>query len=246
MFDRLIESGGHHLRNSLPGLSMPAVWSTAAHLAIIASLFVHASDAVESSAIEDYKEAVFLLPLLPAPGANKVEEVAGVTFQTGAAEGIAAPEKEGATLPSLGERASKPKPVERTGAIAESPDSTSLSLSAAYLESELDMPAERDPQSAAPVYPEVLRANGIEGHVVAQYVIDTTGYADATSFRVMDTSHPLFTSAVREALPGMHFRPAELSGKRVRQIVQQEFKFVITHETSSAAEPPKDSLTPRP
>ena len=244
MFDRLIESGGHHLRNSLPGLSMPAVWSTAAHLAIVASLLVQASDAVESSAAENYQEAVFMLPLLPAPGEQKTEEVEGITFQTGAADGITAPEKEGATVPVVGERARKRKTAQRPGAMEQSPDTASLSLSAAYLESELDMPAERDPLSAAPVYPEILRTNGIEGHVVAQYVIDTTGYADASSFRVMDTSHPLFTGAVREAIPGMHFRPAELAGKRVRQIVQQEFKFVITHETSATPAPPKDSLTP--
>lgn len=246
MFDRLIESGGHHLRNSLPGLSMPAVWSTAAHLAIAASLFVHANGAVESSEAEDYKEAVFMLPLLPAPGATKVEAVDGVTFRPGVEEAVAAPEKEGGTLPIVGERSRKAVPAQRSGAIPESPDSASLSLSAAYLESELDQPAERDPLSAAPAYPEVLRANGVEGHVVAQYVIDTTGFADAGSFRVMDTSHPLFTSAVRDAIPGMHFRPAELAGKRVRQIVQQEFKFVITHETSATPAPPKDSLTPHP
>ena len=226
MFDRLIESGGHHLRNSLPGLSMPAVWSTAAHLAIVASLLVQASDAVESSAAENYQEAVFMLPLLPAPGEQKTEEVEGITFQTGAADGITAPEKEGATVPVVGERARKRKTAQRPGAMEQSPDTASLSL------------------SAAPVYPEILRTNGIEGHVVAQYVIDTTGYADASSFRVMDTSHPLFTGAVREAIPGMHFRPAELAGKRVRQIVQQEFKFVITHETSATPAPPKDSLTP--
>lgn len=244
MFDRLIESGGHHLRNSLPGLSMPAMWSTAAHLAIIASLVIQASEAVESSDPSSYKEAVFMLPLLPAPGAMKVDVVEGVVFQTGAAEGIKAPEKEGATVPVVGERG-RSRPAAPAGVpIEASVDTSSLSLTAAYLESELDMPAERDPLSAAPVYPEILRTNGIEGHVVAQYVIDTTGYADASSFRVMDTSHPLFTGAVREAIPGMHFRPAELGGKRVRQIVQQEFKFVITHETSATPAPPKDSLTP--
>ena len=234
MFDRLIESGGHHLRNSLPGLSMPAMWSTAAHLAIIASLVIQASEAVESSDPSSYKEAVFMLPLLPAPGAMKVDVVEGVVFQTGAAEGIKAPEKEGATVPVVGERG-RSRPAAPAGVpIEASVDTSSLSLTAAYLESELDMPAERDPMSAAPAYPEVLRANNIEGHVVAQYVIDTTGYADVTSFRVMDASHPLFTSAVREALPGMHFRAAELSGKRVRQIVQQEFKFVITREMRAA------------
>lgn len=242
MFDRLIESGGHHLRRSLPGLSMPAMWSTAAHLAIVASLVVQASEAAQSSDPSSYKEAVFMLPLLPAPGANKVDAVEGVVFQRGAEEGIKAPEKDGATVPVVGERG-RSRPTQPVGVPVDvaSADTSSLSLTAAYLESELDMPAERDPMSSAPMYPEVLRSNGIEGHVVAQYVIDTTGYADVASFRVMDTSHPLFTSAVRDALPGMHFRPAELSGKRVRQIVQQEFKFVITREMKDTL---ADTLTP--
>jgi hypothetical protein len=245
MFDRLIESGGHHVRRNLPALSIPAMWSTGAHLAIVASLMLRAGGVMESGAAEDYKEALFLLPLLPAPGANKVEAVDGITYKDGVSHGVVAPERAGATLPILGQRAPRVS-AERAGAESEAFDTTSTSLTTAYMEAELDMPAERDPMSAAPMYPEVLRASGVEGRVIAQYVIDTTGYADPASFRVMDATHALFTVAVRDALPGMHFRPAELSGKRVRQIVQQEFKFVINRETSAALPPPADSLNVRP
>jgi protein TonB len=230
MFDCLIESGGHHVRRSLPALSVPAMWSAGAHAAIVAWLVLSATGIVESGAAEDYKEALFLLPLLPAPGASKVEPIDGVVYKQGSAQGIVAPERAGGIVPILGQRR-RTAVAERSGAAVDaSADTSSLSLSAAYMEAELDVAAERDPMSSAPVYPETLRSAGIEGHVIAQYIIDTTGYADVGSFRAMDATHPLFTVAVQEALPGMHFRPAELSGRRVRQIVLLEFKFVISRE----------------
>ena len=81
--------------------------------------------------------------------------------------------------------------------------------------------------SAAPRYPEVLKAAGVEGEVVATFVVDTTGRADGSSFRILKSPNELFGAAVRTALPNMRFLPAEVAGKKVKQQVQQAFVFAI-------------------
>ena len=83
------------------------------------------------------------------------------------------------------------------------------------------------PNSATPRYPEILKSAGVEGEVLASFEVDTTGRAVSSSFKVLKTSHELFASAVRNALPNMRFLPAEIGGKKVRQLVQQPFVFAI-------------------
>jgi hypothetical protein len=67
--------------------------------------------------------------------------------------------------------------------------------------------------------------------VLAQWVVDTTGLADTTTFRILKASDTEFAQAVRDALPAMRFTPAELHGQKVRQLVQQPFDFSIRVET---------------
>jgi protein TonB len=73
----------------------------------------------------------------------------------------------------------------------------------------------------------MLKAGGIEGEVLAQFVVDTTGRAEAGTFKVLKSSHELFTVAVRNALPSMRFLTAEVGGRKVKQLVQQPFTFAI-------------------
>lgn len=83
-------------------------------------------------------------------------------------------------------------------------------------------------RGAAPRYPETLRGAGVEGTVVAEFVVDTTGRVEAASVRFAERAHPLFEAAVRQALGGMRFRPAEAGGRTVRQLVRQPFVFALT------------------
>ena len=103
-----------------------------------------------------------------------------------------------------------------------------------YIESEMGRPVRRDPASAAPSYPDFLQKQGIEGTVAVEYIVDTTGLADSASLRILRTTHPAFAEAVRAALPGMRFEPGEVGGQLVRQLVTQEFRFIITGQTSPA------------
>ena len=96
-----------------------------------------------------------------------------------------------------------------------------------FYESEVEKPAMSAPGSPAPRYPELLKSAGVEGEVIASFVVDTAGRADVSSFKVLRSTNELFVSAVRTALPSMRFLPAEVGGRKVRQQVQQPYVFAI-------------------
>jgi len=96
---------------------------------------------------------------------------------------------------------------------------------------DVDTAVVRSSASAAPAYPPKLLAAHVQGFVNAQYVVDTTGLADTTTFVVMQATNPEFVVAVREVLPFMRFQPAKIGPQRVRQLVQQQFSFKITGDT---------------
>lgn len=100
---------------------------------------------------------------------------------------------------------------------------------------EVDSMVARYPDSAAPTYPSKLLELKIEGGAYVQFVVDTTGYADTLSFRVISATHPEFAASVREALPRMRFSPAVLRSKKVRQLVEQPFMFKIVPPTQASA-----------
>jgi protein TonB len=102
---------------------------------------------------------------------------------------------------------------------------------------EVDQMVERYEGSAAPDYPEELRARGVEGQVEATYVVDTTGRVDTATIRVLRSDHPRFTESVRAALGGMRFRPAKRAGRPVRQLVAQRFRFLVAPVPQMANQP---------
>ena len=115
-----------------------------------------------------------------------------------------------------------------TPAVAGTPDSVFSIL-------EVDTAVVRAANSAAPAYPLKLLEKRIMGTVAARYVVDTTGFADTTSFEVLNTPDPEFIKAVKEALPYMRFSPAKIGSLKVRQLVEQQFSFKITDTTTVAA-----------
>ena len=97
--------------------------------------------------------------------------------------------------------------------------------SKAYFEFQVDQPAEEVRNSIRPAYPQALKRLRAEGQVTVQFVVDTTGFAEAETARVVRSSHPLFSAAVMTTLPGMQYVPAELRGRKVKQVVVQRFTF---------------------
>ena len=78
-----------------------------------------------------------------------------------------------------------------------------------------------------PRYPAELQRAGIEGTLLVQFVVDSTGTVDEKTLTFPKDAQPGFLRAVRDALLRSRFFPAELAGTRVRQLVQQQFTFVI-------------------
>jgi TonB family protein len=78
-----------------------------------------------------------------------------------------------------------------------------------------------------PRYPFSLLSMGMEGNVVVQFVVDSTGAPDMRSLRVLRSTHQLFTRAVRAVLPKLRFLPAEVAGARVDVLVEQPFQFSV-------------------
>jgi protein TonB len=96
-----------------------------------------------------------------------------------------------------------------------------------YFEFQVEKQVQQIPGSGNLRYPDMLRSANVEGEVLAQFVVDTTGRFESGSFKVLKSSHELFTSAVRSALPNMRFYPAEVGGRKVKQLVQQPFTFSL-------------------
>jgi periplasmic protein TonB len=93
---------------------------------------------------------------------------------------------------------------------------------------QVEKPAAANPSNVPPNYPNQLRAANIEGQVVAKFVVDTNGRADMRTFEIIKSDHDLFTNAVRNSLPNFRFYPAELGGRKVKQLVQMPFVFSLS------------------
>lgn len=106
---------------------------------------------------------------------------------------------------------------------------------------EVDSAASRYEWSAAPAFPPTMLAQRQSGFVNAEWVVDELGRADTATLRIIESTHPDFTKAVRDALPFMRFQPARIGRRVVRQLVQQPFYFQVTTAAADTATPRKPS-----
>ena len=83
------------------------------------------------------------------------------------------------------------------------------------------------PTNPTPRYPATLRSAGIEGRVLARFVVDTTGRVVMSTLDIVAADHPAFAEAVIDALRRSRFTPAESRGQRVAQLVSQPFVFEV-------------------
>ena len=81
----------------------------------------------------------------------------------------------------------------------------------------------------APEYPLPLKALGVEGEVLAQFVVNESGHYEPGTVKILKSSNPAFAAAVKDALPRMRFSAAQIGGRKVQQLVQMPFQFHITH-----------------
>jgi TonB family protein len=104
---------------------------------------------------------------------------------------------------------------------------TEKSGDAVYFEFQVDRPVETLKVGEL-IYPDELRLQNIQGSVLVQVVVEASGRANLATLKVLRSSHPLFTESVKRFLLFARYRPAELKGRPVRQLVQQPFNFRLT------------------
>jgi TonB family protein len=76
------------------------------------------------------------------------------------------------------------------------------------------------PGNPAPRYPDRLRADGIEGGVIVEFTVDARGIPDSSTVRAVESTHELFTAAVRSVVPSWRFDGAG--------VVRLAFRFMTT------------------
>ncbi|HEV8235234.1 MAG TPA: M56 family metallopeptidase [Gemmatimonadaceae bacterium] len=103
-----------------------------------------------------------------------------------------------------------------------------------FFEFQVEKTAQLVPGTPGPQYPDQLKASKTEGGVFVQFVVDTSGIADMRTLKVLKSSDELFTTSVRNAIPTMRFSPAEVGGRKVKQLVQMPFQFSLSGATNAA------------
>jgi len=78
-----------------------------------------------------------------------------------------------------------------------------------------------------PRYPEVLRQAGIEGTVVLQFVVDTTGLVDESTIEVLQATNQAFVAPAVVVVTKSVFRPGRIRGRHVRVLVSLPIGFAL-------------------
>ena len=103
---------------------------------------------------------------------------------------------------------------------------SALDTGAPFSASQVEKPALPRAGNPTPKYPSMLESSRVDGTVLAQFVVDTLGRADMSTFKILDSSNDLFAASLRSALAQWRFYPAEAGGHKVKQIVQLPLKFI--------------------
>ena len=78
-----------------------------------------------------------------------------------------------------------------------------------------------------PQYPPLLQQAGIEGRVMVQAIVDTSGRIEPNSVRVVESANPGFDVPAKNAVLKSLFRPGRVYGRAVRVLVAIPIDFRI-------------------
>jgi TonB family protein len=215
MFTTLIESTPH----SKPNGGAPLV-SALFHSALIAgAIYATASGAASKAVATAGTQAQKVLWVKP----SAQPQSAPAPKPKAKARPVVAPAKVPTATPRIDPNA-QPTPEPDAGS------ATNLAgggTPGAFNSFEVDVEVVAIAGTVRPHYPDFLRSSGTQGQVIAQFVVNEAGRADPNTFRVVSSTHKLFSDAVSRALPQMRFTPAKIRGKPVSQLVQQLFVFKL-------------------
>lgn len=125
-----------------------------------------------------------------------------------------------------------PREFARPGAgdISGPPDLGAGTLEGTFLPGEVDVLPKIAPGSrCSGEFPAALKAAGLSGNVVLQFVIGTEGTVDRSAVRIVRSSSPALDQAAISGLtrPDCRYLPAESRGRPVAVLVQQSIRFAL-------------------
>lgn len=77
-------------------------------------------------------------------------------------------------------------------------------------------------------YPELLKQAGVQGRVLVQAVIDTTGRAVPSSVKILQSAHAGFDQPAKSYVLQSLFRPGRVAGRAVKVLVNMPIDFKLT------------------
>lgn len=224
MFHQLIESGTR--RRGHTGWTLA---STGVHALLIAGAIT--ATLKQASPRIDAEPAV-PLPFYVIPAPPRRDPTPAMPPRTSASPGIQAHTQIPVELPPIPKvgipidqqlRVGEPIAVASRGNFA-LPDTVDGRV---YQVALVERPVEPRRGNGQPTYPRRLRSASIEGDVLVQFVVDTSGRVESQSIEIIRASHEMFAESVRRWLNGTRYRPAEIRGQHVRQLVQQQIGFTL-------------------
>ncbi|MCC6246136.1 MAG: energy transducer TonB [Gemmatimonadaceae bacterium] len=234
MFTVLLESNAV-VKRPLGG----SLVSTAGHVAAVAGLVVATMQSTVVSPPEPPQQRHVFVPVTPAvaPPRPPVERVASTSPGTVAALGTIAiainpdisvgipPIDLSRSLEGL-DNALQVGARGRPDGMAGGSGAEGMSASDVFTDATVEKPVILR-SGASPRYPEMLRSAGLSGSVLVEFVVDTLGRVEAGTTTWVSSDHELLSAAVRAVLPSYRFLPAEVQGRKVRQLVRVPFKFDV-------------------
>lgn len=233
MFQQLLES--HAVLQ--PRLGGSAI-STLGHAVVIAVVVALTATNGTVKVVLPTERPIYIAPQAPPPKIATPAPVASNAPVTSVASPSAAVRVAipidiplGIPAPDLSLRISDDVLIGGTGSPSVSTDGSlagsgsSPSGDATWLADQVERPVLLLPGSPTPVFPSLLSSAGVTGGVMAEFVVDTLGRIELTSVRFLTVDHEQFGEAVRIVLPRLKFIPAEVQGRKVRQLVRLPFRF---------------------
>jgi hypothetical protein len=111
--------------------------------------------------------------------------------------------------------------IERTFAVPDFPKA----VLDAYLEDDVSRPVAIMPDQPRPRYPDRMRVQGRRGVVRAMFVVEPDGQPNMGTYQTIATDDPSFADAVRSAVSGSRYYPAERDGTKVAQLYEAIVDF---------------------
>ena len=101
-----------------------------------------------------------------------------------------------------------------------------VDLAQVFTEAVVDEPPERI-SCPPPEYPRMMQQAGVEGTVVMQGVVDTSGRIERESVEVIQTTQRAFDGPAMQLLRRCVFRPGRVRGQAVRVLIQLPVQFAL-------------------